>query len=113
MLRAWYDATTPVYINMAGGFSTGTNITVVDDVTKAALFASAETAFATTSTTGDVLNEELKDGFELAISSAKDGVVVKGAEAFVGKLTAMSWSAGKICSSNSRRKFVLSEKQRW
>ena len=96
VLRAWYDATTPVYINMAGGFSTGTNITVVDDVTKAALFASAETAFATTSTTGDVLNEELKDGFELAISSAKDGVVVKGAEAFVGKLTAMSWSAGKF-----------------
>ena len=89
VLRAWYDATTPVYINMTGSLSAGTNITVVNDVKTAALFASAETAFATTGIGGGVLNQELSDGFELAISSAKDGVKVTGADAFAGKLTAM------------------------
>jgi len=89
VLRAWYDATTPVYINMTGSLSAGTNITVVNDVKMAALFASAETAFATTGIGGGVLNQELSDGFELAISSAKDGVKVTGADAFAGKLTAM------------------------
>ncbi|MCD8267357.1 MAG: DUF6383 domain-containing protein [Parabacteroides sp.] len=94
VLRAWYDATTPVYINMTGSLSAGTNITVVDDVTKAALFASAETAFATTGIGGGVLNQELSDGFELAISSAKDGVNVTGTDAFAGKLTAMKVNNG-------------------
>ena len=101
VLRAWYDATTPVYINMTGGFSSGTSITVVDDVTKAALFASAETAFATTATDGGVLNKELKNGFELTISSAKDGVTVTGADAFAGKLTAMKYDAGAMHVMNA------------
>ncbi|MCL3852416.1 DUF6383 domain-containing protein [Parabacteroides sp. GYB001] len=96
VLRAWYDATTPVYINMTGSLSAGTNITVVNDVTTAALFASAETAFATIAADGGVLNKELKNGFELTISSAKGGVTVTGAEAFAGKLTAMKYDAGAM-----------------
>ena len=60
------------------------------ELVEAALFVSVETAFAT-ATTGDKLNENLKDGFELSISSAKEGVTVTGAGAFAGKLTAMEY----------------------
>ena len=93
VLRAWYDATTPVYINMTGNRTSGTSITVVDKVTTAALFASAETAFAEDAKVGTDLNKELKGGFELTISSAKEGVTVTGAGAFAGKLTAMVYDA--------------------
>ena len=63
------------------------------ELAEAALFVSVETAFATTATTGEDLNKNLKDGFELSISSAKEGVTVTGAGAFAGKLTAMVYDA--------------------
>ena len=63
------------------------------ELVDAALFVSVETAFATAATTGDELNKNLKDGFELTISSAKEGVTVTGAGAFAGKLTAMVYAA--------------------
>ena len=75
----------------------GTNLDVTaaadaaTELVEAALFVSVETEFATTATTGDVLNKELKGGFELTISSAKEGVTVTGAGAFAGKLTAMEY----------------------
>ena len=77
----------------------GTNLDVTaaadaaTELVEAALFVSVETEFATTATTGDVLNKELKGGFELTISSAKEGVTVTGAGAFAGKLTAMEYDA--------------------
>ncbi|MCD8269607.1 MAG: hypothetical protein LUD46_14905, partial [Parabacteroides sp.] len=84
-----------------GGYVTydGTDLDVTagtaadTELVDAALFVSVESAFAATATTGDVLNNELKGGFELAISSAKDGVKVTGADAFKGKLTAMEYDA--------------------
>ncbi|WP_289007503.1 DUF6383 domain-containing protein [uncultured Parabacteroides sp.] len=63
------------------------------ELEEAALFVSVETEFAATATTGDKLNENLKKGFELSISSAKEGVVVNGADVFAGKLTAMEYAS--------------------
>ena len=64
------------------------------ELVNAALFVSVETAFSATPMKGGDLNKELKDGFNLSISSAKDGVKVTGAEAFAGKLTAMKVDNG-------------------
>ena len=88
------DASFGGYVKYDGSaFDVTTGSDAEAELVDAALFVSVESAFATTATTGDVLNKELKGGFELTVSSAKEGAKVTGADAFAGKLTAMEYDA--------------------
>lgn len=108
VLRAWSNAGTPVYINMTGDRANGTNILAVDDVAKAALFVSAETEFATISTTGDVLNEELNGGFNLSVTYGT--ATLKYADLFGGKLTAMKYATDFTPATSSETSVFLKNK---
>ena len=95
----------------------GTNLDVTaaadaaTELVDAALFVSVETVFST-EMDGGVLNKELKNGFELTISSAKDGVTVTGADAFAGKLTAMKYDNGemKVLNEGDTYPYMLKNK---
>ena len=88
------DASFGGYVTYDGSaFDVTAGSVAADELVEAALFVSVESAFAATATNGEDMNKELKDGFELAISSAKEGVKVTGADAFAGKLTAMEYAA--------------------
>ena len=95
----------------------GTNLDVTaaadaaTELVDAALFVSVETVFST-EMDGGVLNKELKNGFELTISSAKNGVTVTGADAFAGKLTAMKYDNGemKVLNEGDTYPYMLKNK---
>ena len=82
-----YDTDLAISADVAADFNYSTNIA------KAALFSPVETAFSTTATAGQVLNEVLNNGFNLSITSAKEGVTIGGADMFKGKLTVMKYVA--------------------
>ena len=86
----------------------GSNFSINQTLTNAALFVSVETAYSEDAMTGTDLNAELGNGFGLTISSAKDDVTtISGADVFDGTLTAMVMPSSDLEEATSQQVYYL------